>query len=144
MFLSCFDHVLDEKGRTSLPKSFRKQLSGFSDEPVLTAHSDCLAIYPPDEFERLREHYSQPGLNDARQRLKRLTMGLATLLSVDRQGRILIPARLRELAGLQREIVFLGVDQTIEIWDLARFQRDIRQTQSEFPTLTRDSGEVPR
>ncbi len=144
VFLGCYEHVLDEKGRTSLPKDFRDRLATYDEDPVLTAHADCLAIYPPDEFARLREYYSQPGLNDARQRLKRLTIGMATLLNVDRQGRILIPARLRELGGLQRDIVFLGLDQIIEIWDQAREQRDISQTQNEFPELARLAGEIPR
>ncbi len=144
MFLGCHDHVLDEKGRTSLPKDFRKQFASLADDPVLTSLDDCLAIYPADAFDRLLAHYSQPGLNQARERLKRLTIGMACRISVDRQGRILIAGRLRELAGLERDIVFTGVGNYIEIWDRSRHERAIEKTRNEYGDLTKSAGEVPQ
>ncbi len=140
MFLGCHDHVLDDKGRTSLPKDFREQLAALKNDAYLIALDACLAIYPPKEFARLREHYSQPGLNAARQRLKRLTLGMAVPIGVDRQGRILIPPRLREMAGLERDIVFTGVGEYIEVWDRARHLAESERARNDYSQLT-DSAE---
>ena len=135
MFLGSFDHVLDEKGRTSLPKDFRPIIASADPPPFLTAKPDCLAIYLEDEFNRLREAYAELNIA-ARERLERLHLGNAQRLKADKQGRILIPPALRRLAHLDREIVFLGVGDRIEIWDRVRQAKEQESTAANYAELT--------
>ncbi len=131
MFLGSSDHVLDDKGRTSLPKDFRDILSREPEPAFLTAKPRCLAIYSAEEFQRLCDQYADLHI-DSRERLERLHIGNAQRLTLDKQGRILISPSLRRLAGLQREIMFLGVGQRIEIWDRSRYDAEQQQTSDEY------------
>lgn len=135
MFLGSFDHVLDDKGRTSLPKDFREFLAAAPQRPILTAKPDCLAIYPADEFQRILEEYADLNIS-ARERLERLTIGNATRCQFDKQGRIHISAALRRLARLEREIMILGVRNRIEIWDRRRYSTEILNTAERYDDLT--------
>ena len=137
MFWGCHEHVLDEKGRTSLPKEFRDLLTRGSDLPWLTARSRCLAIYPAEKFDAIRARLSADVLNDSAEALERLIIGHATPCSVDRAGRILIPPTLRRRALLEREIVFLGLTDRVEIWDRARYEASISQTQENYAQHSR-------
>jgi MraZ protein len=130
-FMGSFDHVLDDKGRASLPREFRKLLAEEAQPAYLTAKPKCLAIYPYDEFHRLRRDYAELHI-DSRERLERLHVGNAQLVNVDRQGRILIPPALRRHAGLQRDILFLGVGDRIEIWDRERHAVELQQTSDDY------------
>jgi len=128
MFWGCHEHVLDEKGRTSLPKEFRELLTRGSELPWLTLRSRCLAIYPAEKFDKIRQRLSEDVLNDAAEALERLIIGHATPCSVDRAGRILIPTTLRRRAQLDRAIMFMGLTDRVEIWDLARYEAEIAST----------------
>ena len=131
MFLGSSDHVLDDKGRTSLPKDFREILSQESEPAYLTAKPRCLAVYPAEEFQRLCDQYAELHL-DSREKLERLHIGNAQRVTIDKQGRITIPPSLRRLAGLEREIMFLGVGRRIEIWDRTRYDAEQQQTADDY------------
>jgi len=144
MFFGSHDHVLDEKGRTSLPKDYRDTLKGLKGAPWITAFSQCLTIFPPAEFEALRNKLTDASSTiESIQQLQRLILSNAAPATIDAQGRILIPPRLRRWAGLDREIVFAGVGQRIEIWDRARLEADFEQTRmnySEYTNILKDFG----
>ena len=110
-----FNHSIDAKGRVILPSRFREELG---EEFVMTVGLDgCLFIYPNDEWEIFAEKLRQlPGTKDGR-RLQRFFYSNAVTCEIDRQGRVLIPAKLREKAGLEKDIVFIGMDNKIEVWD---------------------------
>ena len=129
--MGSFDHVLDDKGRTSLPREFRKSLAEERRPAYLTAMPKCLAIYPYDEFHRLRRDYAELHI-DSRERLERLHVGNAQLVNVDPQGRILIPPALRRHAALSRDIQFVGIGDRIEIWDRVRHAMDLQQTADDY------------
>lgn len=137
MFWGCHEHVLDEKGRTSLPKEFRDLLTRSSEPPWLTAGQECLSIFPAEVFKRLRETLAAETLNDSAEALERLIVGNATPCSIDRQGRILIPPPLRRRARLEREIVFTGLTDRVEIWDRARYEAAIANTQENYAQHSR-------
>jgi MraZ protein len=142
MFSGSYDHVLDDKGRTSLPKEFRRELAADKGGAWVTALAHCLAIYPAAEFEALRSKLAEASKLDASvQHLQRLITGMAQLCPIDRQGRILIPPKNRAWAGLDREIVFAGVGARIEVWDRARHQAELEQTRQHFDDYTRDLRE---
>jgi MraZ protein len=117
MFLGEFVHTIDEKGRLTIPAKFRADLaSGL----VVTRGIDrCLAIYPLEEWERLAERVSALPMTDRRARaFRRLVFANASDAVPDKQGRMLIPPRLREYASLDGEAVVTGLDTYIEVWNL--------------------------
>jgi MraZ protein len=138
MFRGEFDHVLDEKGRTSLPKEFRSLLAGDT-PPWLTAFPRCLVIFPAEDFESLEQRLTQTSTTlEPVHDLQRLIIGKATACPFDRQGRILIPPGLREWAGLDREITFTGLGRRIEIWDRARHRLQLERIRDNYSDLSRE------
>lgn len=114
MFMGTYDHSIDAKGRVIVPAKFREALG---DSFVVTLGLDgCLFVYPQQEWEDFVKQLKElPGSKEAR-KLQRYFMAGAAPCDVDRQGRVLIPLNLREKAGLDKDIVFVGVMSKIEIW----------------------------
>jgi MraZ protein len=114
MFMGEYDHTLDPKGRMIVPSKFREELG---ERFILTMGLDgCLFAYPQTEWERFVEGLRKlPGTKEARQ-LQRHFMARAAEADVDKQGRFLIPAKLRELAGLTKDVVLVGAISKVEIW----------------------------
>lgn len=117
-----FDHSIDSKGRIIVPSKFRDDLG---DEFVITMGLDgCLFVYPKEEWQNfVKELMKLPGTQEAR-KLQRYFMAKAAACEADKQGRILIPAKLRESAGLDKDIVFVGVLNKIEIWSKERWDNN--------------------
>ncbi len=116
-----YNHTIDAKGRLIIPSKFRDSLG---DEFVVTKGLDgCLFVYDNKEWSAFEEKLkSLPLTNkDARQFVRFFLAG-ATLAEVDKQGRILVPANLREFAGLEKEVVLVGVASRVEIWSKARWE----------------------
>ena len=112
MFMGEYNHSIDAKGRIIVPAKFREELG---DEFVVTLGLDgCLFLYPNAEWEEFVAQLKQlPGNRQARQ-LQRYFLAGAVNCEVDKQGRILIPAKLREHAKLEKEVVFVW---SKEQWD---------------------------
>ena len=116
-----YNHTIDAKGRLIIPSKFRDSLG---DEFVVTKGLDgCLFVYDNKEWSAFEEKLkSLPLTNkDARQFVRFFLAG-ATLAEVDKQGRILVPANLREFAGLEKEVVLVGVASRVEIWSKSRWE----------------------
>jgi MraZ protein len=115
MFLGEYVHTIDEKGRLAVPARFRADLAAGL---VVTRGIDrCLAIYPLEEWKRLAEQVSALPITDRRARaFRRLVFANASDVIPDKQGRVLIPPRLREYAGINGEVVVTGLDTYIEVW----------------------------
>lgn len=120
MFMGEYNHSIDIKGRIIVPSKFRETLG---DEFVVTQGLDgCLFVYPNDEWMNfVTQLKNLPGSKEARQ-LQRYFMAGAASCEVDKQGRILIPNKLREQAGLEKDIVFVGVLSKIEIWSKEKWE----------------------
>jgi MraZ protein len=120
MFLGEFQHSLDAKGRVILPAKYRDQLADGAF--VTKGRGGCLAVFTPEEFEvvatEIREQSKRGGreLNAARS-----FFGGTTEVRPDKQGRVALPSNLRDYAGLDREVVLVGLFSRIEIWDRARW-----------------------
>ena len=86
---------------------------------MVTVDKDrCLLVYPFPEWEIIVvKLMNLPSLNVQARMLQRLLMGYATELEMDTQGRILLPAKLREFAGLTKKVVLIGQGKKLEIWD---------------------------
>jgi MraZ protein len=118
VFLGRHSHNLDEKGRLALPAKFRDELG---DGVVLTRGFDqCLLVYPIAAWTPLAERVSALSIGDPDVRvLRRMLFANATDAQLDRQGRVLVPADLRQHAALEREAVVVGMHTFIEIWSPA-------------------------
>lgn len=122
MFMGEFIHSIDSKGRIIIPSKFREDLG---EEFVITLGLDgCLFAYPNSEWLKFVEKLQTlPGTKEARQ-LQRYFMACASACEADKQGRILIPQKLRDTVGLDKEIVFVGVLNKIEIWSKERWDQN--------------------
>ena len=121
MFMGEYNHTIDTKGRLIIPSKFRETLG---EEFVVTKGLDgCLFVYDNNEWNAFEEKLkSLPLTNkDARQFVRFFLAGAATV-EVDKQGRILIPSLLREFAGLEKEVVLIGVASRVEIWSKDRWE----------------------
>ncbi|MCK5688064.1 division/cell wall cluster transcriptional repressor MraZ [Myxococcota bacterium] len=128
MFRGLYEHTINEKGRTSLPSSLREELAisvpqGSEERLIITTGIDrCLVAYPPAEWEAFEKRLAGLSQFDpAVVQLKRIYVAGATECSLDKHGRLLIPAMLREYAGLERDVVWAGLVTTIELWDKERW-----------------------
>lgn len=119
MFMGTYDHSIDAKGRVIVPAKFREELG---DSFVVTLGLDgCLFVYPQEDWEDFVKQLRElPGSKEAR-KLQRYFMAGAASCELDKQGRTLIPANLREKAGLEKDIVFVGVMGKVEIWSKERW-----------------------
>ena len=123
MFMGQYNHTIDAKGRLIIPSKFREALG---DEFVVTKGLDgCLFVYDNKEWAAFEEKLkSLPLTNkDARQFVRFFLAG-AALAEVDKQGRILLPAVLREFAALEKEVVLIGVASRVEIWSKERWENE--------------------
>ena len=119
-FLGEYQHALDAKGRFILPARLRDQLG---DVAYVTSDDDgCLALWRPEEFDvkasEIRERARQ-GERD----VQRAFFAGAMEASPDKQGRVAISQALRDFAGLERDVVVVGLFDHIEIWDAAAWQQ---------------------
>ena len=117
MFLGEFQHTVDQKGRLAIPAKFREELA---DGAVVTRGLDkCLVIYPRIEWETLADKVSRlPQTQPNVRTLSRLLFSGAVDLSLDGQGRTILPQYLREYAGITANVAVIGLYQRIEVWCL--------------------------
>ena len=115
MFMSEYNHTVDAKGRLIVPSKFREQLG---DEFVVTKGMDgCLFVYANDDWNAFEQKLtSLPLINKEARKFARFFLAGAAQVEVDKQGRILLPANLRQFAGLEKDVVLVGVGSRIEIW----------------------------
>lgn len=120
MFMGEYNHTIDTKGRLIIPSKFRELLG---EEFVITKGLDgCLFIYENSEWTSFESNLKKLPPNKNSRQLVRYFVASAASLEVDKQGRILIPANLREFAGLSKDVVLAGVASRIEIWDKERWE----------------------
>ncbi len=116
MFMNEYNHSVDIKGRIIVPSKLREELG---EKFVLTVGLDgCLFMYPFSEWEKFVEQLvNLPGSAVSRN-IQRYFMSNASECEVDKQGRFLVPQKLREAAGIDIEgkVVLVGVINKIELW----------------------------
>jgi MraZ protein len=118
VFLGNYEHTIDSKGRVAVPARFRNELG---ERMYVTRWLDkCLALYPAAQFDELAAKVSSLSIVDPNARsLRRIFFSEAAEVELDKQGRINIPARLREFAGLgndEAQVIVVGMNNYVEIW----------------------------
>lgn len=123
MFMGEYNHSIDAKGRLIMPARFREQLG---ESFVVTQGLDgCLFVYANEEWKLFEEKLKQlPLTNASARKFSRYFLAGAIQCEVDKQGRILLPAKLRTAAGLEKDVVLAGVGERIEIWDKQRWEEN--------------------
>ncbi len=125
MFLGNFTHTIDTKGRLSIPVKFREPINVDSNGTVfITTELDpCIVAYTLSEWNLLLEKVKNlPVMNTGVKNFRRLLFSRASECSLDKQGRILIPQKLRDYAGLEGDTYLVGNDNKIEIWNPRRWE----------------------
>lgn len=115
MFIGEYQHSLDDKGRVIVPSKYREKL-GLSF--VLTKGLDgCLFLYTRQEWDTFEQKLKElPLTNTNARKFVRFFLSGAVECSTDKQGRILIPNHLRVYSGIEKDIVFIGMGNRIEVW----------------------------
>jgi MraZ protein len=120
VFTGEYRHSVDDKGRIAVPSKFRAQLEGGA---VVSRWLDaCLAIHTRAGWDALAEKVSTlPITDEGARRFQRFIFAGAVDTALDGQGRVLVPAYLREMAGLETEAVVVGSRDHAEIWAPSRW-----------------------
>jgi MraZ protein len=123
-FLGQYEHTLDDRGRVALPARYRHE---FEDGAIITFLPEGgLALHDKATFmEQAAEVASKPASSVEGRRARRAFDSNSQEVELDRQGRILVPPRFRQLAGLNGAVVVVGRHECLEIWDPARWQEEM-------------------
>lgn len=140
MFIGEYQHSLDSKNRIIVPSKLR---DGLGDKFIISKGLDgCLYAYPIDEWQKFEEKLKKLPLTnkDARAFVRFFVAG-ATEVETDKQGRGLIPANLREYAGIEKEIVTIGALNKIEIWSKEKWE-SYNESDIDFNSIADKMGDL--
>ena len=138
MFRGRYFHTIDPKGRLSIPAKFREVLKERYGTNLIIAHfQDCLAAYPHEEWTKLEQKLLElPSLQMEVRNFLRRFVSSGVECEVDGNGRVLLPSSSRELAGLSREAVLVGLMNKFEIWSRERWDEFMRRPDGSFEEIS--------
>ncbi|RKD75456.1 MraZ protein [Sinobaca qinghaiensis] len=134
MFMGEHHHNIDDKGRMIIPSRFREALGKTF---VITRGMDeCLFVYPMEEWQLLEKKMENlPFTKKDARAFTRFFFSGASECELDKQGRTMIPATLRQYAGLSKECVVIGVSARVEIWSKENWERYFSASQESFSEI---------
>lgn len=137
MFLGTHQPRLDDKGRLFLPAKFRDELS---EGLVLTKGQErCLYAWPLPEWTRITDQMrTAPVTGKISRDFGRVLFASASLEVPDKQGRITVPAALREYAGLARDCVVIGANTRVEVWDSAAWDTYLSGSEQAYADMAEE------
>ena len=137
MFLGTHQPRLDEKGRLILPAKYRDDLAGGM---VITKGQErCLYVFPATEFAAMTERMAAaPVTSKASRDYLRVLFAGASDETADKQGRVMIPTGLRTYAALDRDVVVIGANTRLEIWDRATWDTYLATQEPQFSELSEE------
>ena len=131
VFLGTHTPRLDDKGRLFLPAKFRERLS--TGLVVTRGQERCLYVFPMDEFTKVTQQMQEaPTTNRAVRDYIRVFLSGASDEIPDKQGRVTIPAHLRQYAGLSRECTVIGTGSRVEVWDTEAWNDYLASTEQAY------------
>ncbi len=138
MFYGEYEHTLDKKGRLIVPSKFRESVKEQEIERFfITRGLDaCLFVFTEDEW-RLQEQKfkSAPFTKPDVRKFNRLFFSGAVEATADKQGRILVPAYLKDFAGIKRDVMIVGVSNRFEIWSKEKWVEYYENTRDSFESV---------
>jgi MraZ protein len=137
VFIGSYEHTIDVKGRMAVPSRLRDRLG---ERMYVTRWLDkCLALFPADQFEALAEKVSSLSIGDPNARnLRRIFFSEAAEVAPDKQGRINIPARLRQFAGVSADdaqVAVVGMNNFVEIWAMETWNEVQEEAEQNVDTM---------
>ncbi|MDR0553794.1 MAG: division/cell wall cluster transcriptional repressor MraZ [Treponema sp.] len=136
-----YSNTLDEKGRVSLPSHLREELPG--NTLVMTKGiENCLWLFSPEQWEKTAGNL----MNQATLSLEKLSLvqhrfiAPAKMVEIDKIGRIAVPQRLRDFAGLNKDCIIMGMGKFIEIWDIERYDAYCEGNMSKLKAIVEEMG----
>ena len=125
MLVGQYDYAIDAKGRLNFPARFRDAMG---ETFIVTRWLDhCLAAFPTEEFEKVAAKIEDKG-----RKVSRMLYASAVEVTPDKQGRIQLPAKLREYAGLDHDVTIIGNRSFAEIWNTAAWNGDQATSDEDF------------
>jgi MraZ protein len=133
MFRGRFEHLIDSKGRLSIPSKFRETLNErYDSRLVITAYDNCLIAYPFAEWQVLEEKVaSMPEFKKDTKAFLRFFYSSAADCAIDKLGRILVPQALRDYARLEKDVILIGALKHVEIWSKTLWEQAEAQASQE-------------
>jgi MraZ protein len=133
MFRGQYEHTMDSKGRVSLPARYREVLAEMdvdgqnADRVILTRNfENSLELYPYDKWLNFEQRVRElPQFDPNVQRIKKVLVAGAVEVSLDSHGRILVPQLMRQFAGLEREVTWVGQLDTVQLWAANRWSEAV-------------------
>ena len=130
MFFGEFEYKIDQKGRVPIPPRFRKQLK---EGMVLTPSTEkCVTAYPLAEWKKLATSLISGSVTPSKLRsLNRAIFATAFSTNIDGQGRIALPAPLREYAEIVDEVIVAGANTYLELWNKVHWEEEKASSQEQ-------------
>lgn len=136
MLIGTYSHALDSKGRVFIPSKWRESIG----DVLIVMHwiipgrdQSCLFAMSLNEWDQFSARLSQLPMTDmAAQAVKRRLYANASACEIDRQGRILLPSQLRDLAGIRSDASLIGVGNRIELWDPSMLAKHYADTSDNY------------
>ncbi|HEB12722.1 MAG TPA: transcriptional regulator MraZ [Actinobacteria bacterium] len=141
MFLGEFQHTVDNKNRLILPAKFRES---FADGLIITkGFENCLFIFSKAEWPGIEEKITSLQLlkKDAR-KLSRFFFGGASEEVPDKNGRIVVPAHLRDFADLKKDVVVVGVSNRLEVWSKSNWQEYVVEAEKSYEDTAEELADI--
>lgn len=137
MLVGSYDHKLDSKGRTVLPARFRNELGG---AVVATIGIDtCVSVYTSQRWEELQVKLKDLSQFKKKARdFRRVLLSMAAEQEIDGAGRITLPPRLREYAGIEQDVTLIGLEDRLEIWDTKKWAEHSKEVLADFSDLAEE------
>lgn len=120
MFLGEYEHTIDAKGRLAVPAKFRAQMDRGA--VISKGMGTCLSVYTMERWDEKSAELASGKTSDDLRDFERRIYPSASEVELDGQGRMVIPAKLRNYAGLASEVTVAGVRDHFEIWDRTAWQ----------------------
>ncbi len=135
-FIGKISASIDGKGRVAIPAKYRKRLSDVDGDMAgtvvvtLSERDRCLWLYPLSEWSEIRARIrTLPTTNTRNRLLRQKLLGGATDLDIDSNGRILLPVEHREHIGVDKQILFVGNDQKLELWEESEWKAQMERAE---------------
>lgn len=141
MFLGEYQHNIDEKGRLAIPVKFRSELA--KGAVVTKGLENCLFLYTKNDWQEVAEKIARlPFSQSSSRAFSRLMLAGAMDVSVDKQGRIMLPDYLRKYAVLNKKVILAGLYNRIEIWDEPAWEKYKAGTEKDSSKIAETLGEL--
>ena len=134
MLLGEFNHSIDEKDRLIIPAKLRDDLG--ENFVICNGLEGCLFVYSQEEWSKfVAELETLPRMSKDARIYKRYFFGSASEGTFDKQGRVLVPTPLRKSANLEKDVVLVGVQDHVEIWDTALWEEQSMVSEEELDAI---------